>query len=129
MRSSCRLVCSPHIRLIPAAIALLADALAAGAPGPGSGGTALAAVSGPVIAASAADAGRGRTLHVSPEGGDTSPACPVRTSGQNSLLVRVYATSAPLPAVKTVTQVILSDVSSGVISGGPSLHIFAIKIS
>jgi hypothetical protein len=32
-------------------------------------------------------------------------------------------------AGKTVTQVILPDLSSGVASGSPSLHIFQIKIS
>jgi len=43
--------------------------------------------------------------------------------------VCVYDASVPLQAGKTVTQVILPDLSSGVASGSPSLRIFAIKIS
>jgi hypothetical protein len=51
-----------------------------------------------------------------------------RATGQNSLPVCVYDASVPLQAGKTVTRVVLPDVSSGVASGSPSLHIFAVTI-
>jgi hypothetical protein len=54
--------------------------------------------------------------------------CTWRASGQNSLPVCVYDASVALQAGKTVTRVVLPDVSSGVVSGSPSLHIFAVTI-
>jgi hypothetical protein len=51
-----------------------------------------------------------------------------RASGQNSLPVCVYDASVALQAGKAVSRVVLPDVSSGVASGSPSLHIFAVTI-
>jgi hypothetical protein len=51
-----------------------------------------------------------------------------RATGQNSLPVCVYSASVPLQAGQTVTRVVLPDVSPGVASGSPSLHIFAVTI-
>jgi hypothetical protein len=57
---------------------------------------------------------------------------PVRTrnwaSGQNLRRVRVYDASVALQVGKTVIRVVLPDVSSGVASGTPSLHIIAVTI-
>ncbi len=52
-----------------------------------------------------------------------------RASGQNSLPVCVYDTSVPLQAGQPVARIVLPDVSGGVTSGSPSLHIFAVTIS
>ena len=49
-------------------------------------------------------------------------------SGQNSLPVCVFSDSVTLDPAKTVTRIVLPDVSSGVTSGSPSLHIFAATI-
>jgi hypothetical protein len=51
-----------------------------------------------------------------------------RASGQNPLPVCVYDASVALQAGKAVSRVVLPDVSSGVASGSPSLHIFAVTI-
>ena len=52
-----------------------------------------------------------------------------RATGQNTLPVCVFDASVPLQAGKTVSMIVLPDVSSGVTSGSPSLHIFAVTIS
>jgi hypothetical protein len=52
-----------------------------------------------------------------------------RATGQNALPVCVFDASVPLQAGKTVSMIVLPDVSSGVTSGSPSLHIFAVTIS
>jgi hypothetical protein len=52
----------------------------------------------------------------------------LRRSGQNSLSVCVYYASAPLQAGKTVTRIVLPNVSTSVVSGQPSLHVFAATI-
>jgi len=52
-----------------------------------------------------------------------------RAPGQNALTVCVFDASVPLQAGKTVSMIVLPDVSSGVTSGSPSLHIFAVTIS
>lgn len=49
-------------------------------------------------------------------------------SGQNSLPVCVYNASVALQAGKAASRVVLPDISSGVASGSPSLHIFAVTI-
>jgi hypothetical protein len=54
--------------------------------------------------------------------------CAWWASGQNSLPVCVYDASVALQAGKTVTRVVLPDVSSGVASGSQSLHVFAVTI-
>jgi beta-glucosidase len=52
-----------------------------------------------------------------------------RATGQNQLPVCVYDASAQLTSGKTVSMVILPDVSSGVASGTAALHVFAVTIS
>lgn len=51
-----------------------------------------------------------------------------RASGQNSLPVCVFSDSVTLDPARTVARIVLPDVSSGVTSGSPSLHIFAAAI-
>lgn len=51
-----------------------------------------------------------------------------RASGQNSLPVCVYDASVPLQAGQPVARIILPDTGAGVVSGSPSLHIFAVTI-
>jgi hypothetical protein len=52
-----------------------------------------------------------------------------RATGQNTLSVCVYSASAQLQQGKTVSMVVLPDISSGVASGTAALHIFAVAIN
>jgi hypothetical protein len=49
-------------------------------------------------------------------------------SGKSSLTVCVYDASVPLTTGKTVSYVVLPDVSSGVRSDVPAMHVFAVTI-
>jgi hypothetical protein len=51
------------------------------------------------------------------------------SGGQNSLDVCIYEASVPLTAGKTISYVVLPDVSSGVKSDVPALHVFAVSVS
>ena len=52
-----------------------------------------------------------------------------RATGQNQLSVCIYDATAQLTPGKTVSMVILPDISSGVASGTASLHVFAAAIN
>ena len=52
-----------------------------------------------------------------------------RATGQNQLSVCVYDASAQLTQGKTVSMVVLPDISSGVASGTAALHVFAVAIN
>jgi hypothetical protein len=69
--------------------------------------------------------------NTAPAGSNAVITAPYRNRPDNTqdhTVVNVYEQSIPLQAGKTVAAVTLPDVSSGVVQGSASLHIFAMAI-